>query len=483
MERTEPPCQARVARSLRNFDGKLDPITVAACNLLCVDGNVRPGLGLYYGAHLLLTARNWVSPLPVHLADQRAAPLVLLALTMVADYYSIDGLTYGEVALTMPMLSALTGITGRETLLRKVRDLARLGYIYHEAPRDRLTPSFIRIFPMNVKTGQPIFQAEASWRPDFVHGVERGAPVSTIHATKSRNFLVNPATITPAPAPEIAARVASAPIFIVNPPTIQDAPFMANDDEFLQALDVPGLHDLVRAHRGQLPPELEGLGEPDQESMRSIFQDDRMIAFKFTPVESAGDQSRPHGLSERGGIRHDRHNNYDSMIVGGPSPNIGEAPLTGASGAAAASPPAAPPVASELFVAPLSQRLRHPGRWDAVLAARGPRLTRDERLALPPSQVPCVEAFERYLAIPFCGADLPWLKKAMVGRGGRFVKRRIEECARSIFAYDTTREGMAFITKAVIVGWDALQDYNKDRLPKERRSKGKRAQPKPWRQP
>lgn len=483
MERNEPPRQTRVARSLRNFDGKLDPIDVSACNLLCADDSVRAGLGLYCGEHHLLTARNWVSPLPVHLADQRAAPLVLFALTMVADFHSIDGLTYGEVALTMPMLAALTGITGRETLLRKVRDLARLGYIYHEPPRDRLTPSFIRIFPMNIKTGRPIFQAEASWRPDFVHGVERGAPVSTIRATKSRNFLINPATITPAPAPEIAARVASAPIFIVNPPTIQDAPFVAKDDEFLQALDVPGLHDLVRAHRGQLPPELEGLGEPDQESMRSIFQDDRMIAFKFTPVESAGDQNRPRGLSERGGIRHDNYNDYDSMIVGGASPNSGEAPLACASGAVAAPPPAAPPGASELFVAPLSQRLRHPGRWNAVLAARGPRLTRDERLTLPPSQVACVEAFERFLGIPFCGADLIELKKAMTRRGGRFVKRRIEECARSIFAYDATREGMAFITKAVIAGWDALQDYNKDRFPKMQRAKGKRAQPKPWRQP
>jgi hypothetical protein len=96
----------------------------------------------------------------------------------------------------------------------------------------------------------------------------------------------------------------------------------------------------------------------------------------------------------------------------------------------------------------------------AVGFKRGPRLSREVRLTLPPSQQACVEAFERSLGIPFCGVDLEPLKEAIAGPGRRFVVRGIVECASSLFAFDAVREGMAVITRGVSRGWNVIQEMN-----------------------
>lgn len=131
--------------------------------------------------------------------------------------------------------------------------------------------------------------------------------------------------------------------------------------------------------------------------------------------------------------------------------------------APSAPPAAAPPAASGLFVAPLSARLRQPGRWSAVESARGGRLTPEAMRALGGAALACIQTYERLLGMPFCVQDVPALEAALAsGRTLRFVRRKIEECAaESKYAYRATKEGMASITRVIIPAWDKIKVHNK----------------------
>jgi len=138
-------------------------------------------------------------------------------------------------------------------------------------------------------------------------------------------------------------------------------------------------------------------------------------------LDAAADGAGQRELSER---------RLSIKYVGPSSPKSGEAVLTGACGATAAPPPAAPPVASELFVMSKSERQLRQVQVDAIYKLRGERVNNARRKRMLASEVSCIETYERLAGIPFCAEDLPWLMKCLAFTSLVLVLRGIRNACR-----------------------------------------------------
>jgi hypothetical protein len=102
----------------------------------------------------------------------------------------------------------------------------------------------------------------------------------------------------------------------------------------------------------------------------------------------------------------------------------------GAPGAETAPAPGFAPSASQLFVAPHSQRQLTREEEESIRRQRGPRLPEETRRNLNPKELFMVELYERLSGVPFCVRDLPLLGQALDILPLRLLRRDIEACAK-----------------------------------------------------
>lgn len=461
-------------------------IKLWACAAVCQDQTEREVIGLYRGGKCLLVSRPWRAPssIPVLQFQTRRYYPVLAAIISAADFHVHDGVWFGEIAFNWRVFAALTGMT-QGTIYMSLKALAADRFIHYIPATGGADATLVRVFPHNARTGVRLFQIEPSWLPGFEVEVRpRVALYEVKTATKIVEFLPLVPDVTMA---AMSFAVSAAPMIMPaidipgNRGSVVEEP---KCDVFLIKLKgVPGLDELYRLNAG-IDPDMGELSSPNSgEEVNKAIADWRADGFSQRGIEvllgkpsgvapkpgdlgslstwamladavpdvpaeelprdqgkpgaeasAAGPGAAPDQVldaaADGAGQRELSERRLSIKYVGPSSPKSGEAWLTGACGAAAAPPPTAPPVASELFVMSKSERQLRQVQVDAIYKLRGERVNNARRKRMLASEVSCIETYERLAGIPFCAEDLPWLMKCLAFTSHALVLRGIRNACR-----------------------------------------------------
>ena len=436
---------------------------IVSCAALCKDQVEREVVVFYRNGKPLLVSRSWCSPsgVPALQITGRALFSLLASLISVADYHSVDGIWYGEVAAYWGLIAAMSGMS-RNTVIKSLKILMQEGFIHRHPAWSNSSPHLIRILPYNTKTGLRIFQVDPTWLRGFV--VKIAPKLELFEAVASINSIEFKSLLAPVSMSRVAIRVGEAPVIVPELPGAKTSARSLDQEEdevskFIAEFEhIPELNGLFLFWSGMAPrmknkptfvrPNggLSSAEEVDPEWKNTNWTQNgvpiKILDVELPPAatdfgvrptwEIVGElvaceqllRSRDQGLvagcrpAENEQSRHSSYNDY----VGPLRPNGG---LSGPvdAGALANEPPAA----NAIFLRRPTKRKLPPETLADIHRTRGARLSKDMRLSFTTQMASCIETYELFIGVPFCEADIPHLERCLTLTSHKNVLRGIRD--------------------------------------------------------
>lgn len=429
----------------------------------CADRTTRDAMIIYEGASPIVIMRPWIrisEPLRHHniLLEDYGMMTILMS---VADYAQGNDGAYGEIRANWLGISAATGYH-RTSINRKLRSLSREGYIIFD-PTARRNQAAIRIPDVNKLTGDQIFKMHKTLTLSFITRIDPINKVFNIKNTDTRTLVFDRTgqadntlhgaqlSVPEQSAPQPGASCSTTGTTPQNqngqkcleqnaPQNLgasQDAPKQAKSVLEQNAPKQPDSHSLLLEGVSHI---MSNSGHSCPSEAPSDFGAKRSgsgmggVDGAWAREEEYSVGTGSTGLTSLTGLTGNTSpladallNPLDGSVVGGGQSLSGAVPLPGVSG------PGPGPVAPWSF-RPIPtirtfQEHEYSSRDWQRFVYRGGRLDEIEVRSMTAERMGTVQSYETILGIPFCKADLPFMKESLRFTGYKKVFEAIKDAA------------------------------------------------------